>query len=37
VGQYIIIDGGTEAALKASEYPVPWSITLDAFKKQLAQ
>lgn len=35
VGQYIIIDGGTEAALKNNEYPATWNISLDDFRKMM--
>lgn len=34
VGQFIIIDGGTEASLRHSEYPQPWNITLDEFRNK---
>lgn len=34
VGQYIIIDGGTEAAWKSNDYPTTWNISLDDFRKR---
>jgi NAD(P)-dependent dehydrogenase (short-subunit alcohol dehydrogenase family) len=33
VGQYIIIDGGTEANLKSMDYPKVWDISMDDFRK----
>jgi NAD(P)-dependent dehydrogenase (short-subunit alcohol dehydrogenase family) len=35
VGQFIIIDGGTEAALKQDDYPTPWDISLEQFRLKL--
>jgi NAD(P)-dependent dehydrogenase (short-subunit alcohol dehydrogenase family) len=35
VGQYIIIDGGTEATLRGKEYPQTWHIDMDSFRQLL--
>jgi NAD(P)-dependent dehydrogenase (short-subunit alcohol dehydrogenase family) len=34
VGQYIIIDGGTEASWKGDEYPATWNISIEDFRKK---
>ncbi|WP_100628246.1 SDR family oxidoreductase [Algoriphagus formosus] len=36
VGQYIIIDGGTEATWKSADFPKTWDISLDDFRKKLS-
>jgi NAD(P)-dependent dehydrogenase (short-subunit alcohol dehydrogenase family) len=33
VGQYIIIDGGTEAALRGTDYPATWNISMATFRE----
>jgi NAD(P)-dependent dehydrogenase (short-subunit alcohol dehydrogenase family) len=35
VGQYIIIDGGTEATWRGKEYPQTWNIDSDSFRQLL--
>lgn len=35
VGQYIIIDGGTEATWKQDDYPNTWNISLEDFRQKI--
>lgn len=35
IGQYLVIDGGTEATWKHADYPKPWDITLDEFRTRM--
>lgn len=35
VGQYLVIDGGTEAAWRGEDGPRPWSIPMDRFRSLL--
>lgn len=35
VGQFIVIDGGTEATLRPDDTPQPWDIGVEAFRKRL--
>jgi NAD(P)-dependent dehydrogenase (short-subunit alcohol dehydrogenase family) len=37
VGQYLIIDGGNEVAWKHADYPKPWDITLDEFRRYMKE
>jgi len=37
VGQYIVIDGGTEVALRGNDFPQTWNISMDDFKKLMVK
>lgn len=37
IGQYIVIDGGTEVALRGNDAPQTWNISMDDFRKLLAK
>lgn len=37
IGQYIIIDGGTEVDLKCTDYPKVWDISIDEFRQHVSR